>query len=59
MHYSMHSIKCSSTILKDNNPFTAINSWNLKGMINKNILNRYVNPSSGIDIGGENSLADN
>jgi hypothetical protein len=47
-----------STIPKDNNPFTAIKSRNLKGIINENRLNGYVSPSSSTNINRENSLAD-
>jgi hypothetical protein len=47
-----------STIPKDNNPFTAIKSRNLKGIINENRSNGYVSPSSSTNINRENSLAD-
>jgi hypothetical protein len=57
--HGMHSTDAPSTILKDDNPFTAIKSRNLKGMIDKNRPDRYVSPSSSTNISGENSLADN
>jgi hypothetical protein len=58
MRYSMHSIDSLGTIPKDNNPFTAIKSRNLKGMINENYSNGYISPGSSTNIDGENSLAD-